>query len=61
MLTQEERQERDIILSRINYDGKIDVNMALVRRLHAITEQAARNKGEAIFAPVDAGKEMVWG
>ena len=60
MLTQDQKQERNKILSRINYDGNINVNAALIRRLEQITEKAARNQGRATFEPTDEGSAVFW-
>lgn len=60
MLTQDQKQERNRTLSRINYGGKIDVNAPLIRRLEQINEQALRKQGRATFGPIDEGSSIFW-
>ena len=57
---EEQKQEINAILSRINYDGKINVSAAFIRRLSSITEQSARKQGKAVFEPLNEGLEIVW-
>ena len=60
MLTQDQKQERNLILGRMNYNGNTDVNAALIRRLNQITEQALRKQGRATFEPTDEGIAVFW-
>jgi hypothetical protein len=56
-----ERIERNKLLNKDFGLTKCNLNDALLRRLNQITNEASRRQGKAMFEPVDAGKEMVWG
>lgn len=60
MLTEQEKIERNQVLNRDFGLVKCNMNDALLRRLSAITNEASRGKGQAMFDPVDAGKEIIW-
>ena len=57
MLTEQEKTERNQVLKKDFGLVKCNLNEALLRRLNAITNEAARGQGKAIFEPVDSGKE----
>lgn len=60
MLTEQEKIERNQVLNRDFGLVKCNMNDALLRRLNAITNEASRRQGKAMFEPVDDGKEILW-
>lgn len=60
MVTEQEKIERNQVLKKEFGLVKCNLNDALLRRLNAITEESSRRQGQAMFEPVDDGKEICW-
>jgi len=60
MLIKYQKEERNQVFKKDFGLVRCNLNDALLRRLNAITREAAKSQGKAMFLPIDDGKEIVW-